>query len=181
MKIILFKTIAVLVILIAILLIIALFAKKKYTITREVTINNSVPQVYDYLRFHSNQKHYNHWLLLDPKTKIEIKGAEDGEPGSILFFDSKSKKTGAGEWENIRFVENERIDLELRFLHPYQFTATGTLSFKPINEHETLLTWEYHSGMDWPINIVLLFMNMDKIIGGDIEKTMANIKQQLEK
>src|SRR5690606_19137228 len=113
--------------------------------------------------------------------KIEVKGEEDGKPGSILYFESKSKKTGTGEWENIRLVENERVEWKLRFLRPYQFTATAVLSFKPINAYETQLVWEYHSGMDWPKNITLLFMDMDKIIGADIETTLNNVKQQLEK
>ncbi len=178
---ILFKILAALVVLIAILLVVALFVKKKYTITREVTINSSVEDVYDYLRFHKNQKQYNHWLQLDLNVRTEIKGKPDGEPGSILFFESKSKKAGTGEWENTGLIKNKRIEIELRFLHPYQFTATAVLSFKPVNEHETQLTWDYHSGMDWPKNITLLFIDMEKIIGKDIETTLGNIKRQLEK
>lgn len=85
-----------------------------------------------------------------------------------------------GEWENMRLVENERIEWELRFLHPYQFTAMAILSFKPIGEHSTYLIREYHSGMDWPKNIIYLFMNMENIIGRDIETTLRNIRHQLE-
>lgn len=176
-----FKALGVLIGFIVILLIMALFVKKRYTILRETTINSPLGEVYDYLRFHKNQKQYNHWLQLDPHVRTEIKGAPDGQPGSILFFESKSKKAGTGEWENTALVENERIDIELRFLHPYQFTADAKLHLKPIDEETTLLIWEYHSGMNWPINITLLFMDMDKIIGGDIETTLGNIKHQLEK
>lgn len=181
MNTILIKILGVIFAIIVILLVVALFVKRKYTITRETTIHRSVGEVYDYLRFHRNQKYHNHWLQLDPDAKIEIKGEQDGQPGSILFFESKSKKTGTGEWENTRLVENERIECELRFLRPYEFTATAILYFKPIDEHSTHLVWEYHSGMDRPKNIMLLFINMDKIIGADIETTLGNIKQQLEK
>ena|SRR5690554_1949522 len=181
MKMILFKIFGVLVLLIAILLIVAVFVKNKYNITREITINSPVEDVYYYLRFHKNQKQYNHWLHLDPNVRTEINGAPDGQPGSILFFESKSKKAGTGEWENTSLVENERIDIELRFLHPYKFTATAQLHLRPVGQETTQLVWDYHSGMDWPKNIALLFMDMDKIIGGDIEKTLGNIKHQLEK
>lgn len=180
MKIILFKILVTLVALIAFLLIVALFVKKKYTLTRETTINRSVEEVYNYLRFHKNQKEYNYWLQLDPNVKTEITGEQDGTPGSILFFESKSKKAGTGEWENARLIEDELIEIELRFLHPYQFTATAVLYFRPIDAYTTQLIWEYHSGMDWPKNITLLFMDMDKIIGRDIEITLGNIKSQLE-
>lgn len=178
---IIFKVLSIFIGLIVILLVVALFVKKRYTIIRETTISSPVADVYDYLRFHKNQKQYNHWLQLDPNVRTEIKGAPDGQPGSILFFESKSKKAGTGEWENTDFVENERIDIELRFLQPYQFTADAKLHFKPIDEETTLLVWEYHSGMNWPLNITLLFIDMDKIIGRDIENTLENIKRQLEK
>ena len=84
MNTVLIKTLGVIFAIIVILLVVALFVKKKYTITRETTIHRSVGEVYDYLRFHRNQKYYNHWLQLDPDAKIEIKGEEDGQPGSVL-------------------------------------------------------------------------------------------------
>lgn len=56
---------------IVILQVVALFVKKKYTITRETIIKSSMEDVYDYLRFHRNQKYHNHWLLLDPNADIE--------------------------------------------------------------------------------------------------------------
>jgi len=181
MKMILLKILAVVVALIALLCVIALFVKKGYTIKREVLISNSVDKVYDYVRFHKSQPEFNQWLGFDPNTKIEIKGNEDGTPGSILHFESNHKKTGTGEWENTHMVQNEKIGLELRFLAPYQFTANGALYFNEVNEDRTKLIWEYNSGMDWPKNITLLFMDMDKIIGQDIEATLEKIKLNTEK
>lgn len=177
----LIKILGVIIAIIVVVLVVALFLKKKYTLTRQITINSPVEDVYDYIRFHNNQPYYNNWLRLDPDVNIEIKGQPDGGPGSILFFESKNKKAGTGEWENTRLVENERIECELRFMRPYQFTATAILYFKPADADVTDLVWEYNSGMNWPMNIMLLFMDMDKIIGTDIETTLKNIKQQLEK
>lgn len=180
MKMLLLKILAVIIAVVALLCVIALFVEKEYTITREILINNSANNVYGYVRYHRNQKEFNHWISLDPNTEIEIRGSEDGTPGSVMYFESKDKKVGTGEWENTRFVENEKIELELRFLAPYKFTAHGTLNFVPAGEGRSRLIWEYKSGMDWPMNITLLFMDMDKIIGKDIEATLKKIKVNTE-
>ena len=181
MKMILIKILVKILALITLLCVIALFVKKEYTITRDILIKNSVDKVYDYVRHHKNQREFNQWLSFDPNTKIELRGNQDGTAGAIMYFESSHKKTGTGEWENTRLVPNERIDLELRFLKPYQFTANGTLYFIETENGHTKLVWEFNSGMPWPKNITLLFMDMNKIIGNDIEATLEKIKLKTEK
>lgn len=176
----LIKILLILVSLFIIIAIVALFVKKEYTVKREISISRPVGGVYEYVRYHENQLKFNYWLTVDPDTKTQIIKNEDGHPGSTLVFESANKKVGKGEWENTNFVENERIDFELRFTAPYAFTATGQLSFLAEGEQKTAVVWELHSGMKWPMNIMLLFMDMDKVIGHDIETTLSNIKRNLE-
>ncbi|WP_147372237.1 SRPBCC family protein [Mariniphaga sediminis] len=122
------KLITVLIAIIAVVCVITIFTKKKYNIKRELVVNAPQKKVYDYVRMHKNQKYFNHWLSFDPNTKIEITGSEDGTPGATFHFESSHKKVGTGEWENVAMNPNERIDLELRFLKPYLFTATREYS-----------------------------------------------------
>lgn len=178
---ILLKIFLVLIALIAFVCLIAVFTRKKYTIKREITINAPVEKVYEYVRFHKNQKEFNQWLSYDPNAKIEIRGDADGQPGSILYFESKHKKSGTGEWENTNFIENKQIDFKIKFIAPYPFTADGSLFFKSINESRSSILWEYHSGMNWPMNITLLFIDMDTVIGADIQSTLDKIKLNTEK
>jgi hypothetical protein len=35
--------------------------------------------------------------------------------------------------------------------------------------------------MNYPANVMLLFMNMEKMVGGDLEKGLQNLKTILEK
>lgn len=181
MKMFLLKILVVVAVLTAVLCIIAAFAPKKYIIKREITINKPAETVYEYLRFLGHQKEFNQWLQYDPNTKIELKGNADGQEGAILSFESEHQKCGTGEFENVRFVKNKQIDFKIRFMAPYVFTADGTLYTHTVNADQTNLVWVYQSGKDWPLNIILLFVNMDKIIGADIESTMRNIKTNTEK
>lgn len=161
-------------------LLVALFVKKQYTITREMIVGNSVGGVYSFVRFHKNQKYDNHWSSLDPDTTIKINGDRDGQVGSIPYFESHNRKVGAGEWDDATLIDNEQMKLELRLLSPYQFTASARFNFEPADGKRIQLIWEYKSGMNWP-NVTVLFMDMDKIGGNDIEATLIKIKSNTEK
>ncbi|WP_263360769.1 SRPBCC family protein [Flavobacterium collinsii] len=179
MKMIFVKIITVLVAIVSIALVVAMFTKNKYTIRREIIIDKPKAEVFDFIKLNRNQKLYSKWLLLDPATKIEITGT-DGTAGSVLTFESKHHKTGKGEWE-IKKVENDRIDFELRFLAPYVFTANGHMETKSLAGNQTKLIWIYNSGMNWPKNFMLIFFDMDEIIGADVEESLTNIKTIVEK
>ncbi|MFB6453864.1 SRPBCC family protein [Chitinophaga sp. Hz27] len=170
------KIIVVIIAIVSVSLVIAMFSKNKYTLTREIIINRSADNVSDYVRYLKNQPQYNKWLMLDPNTKISYKGAPDGMPGSILLFESSNSKTGKGEFE-IKKVARDRIDFEIRFK---AFTANGYMAVTALSPNSSKLTWVYNSGMNWPVNFMLLFMDMDKIIGTDIAESLNNMKHQLE-
>lgn len=181
MKITLLKIGLILLVIIVIFCIIALFTTKRYTLTRKITINQSVDKVYNFVRFHSNQQQYNTWLRNDPNTVITIDHNQDGQTGAILHFESSNKKAGTGNWINEKFIENKQIDYSIQFLKPYTFKANGAIYFQDLGQNQMSLTWVYHSGMDWPMNIILLFIDMDKTIGKDIEITLENLKKITEK
>ena len=174
------KIVVVLVAIVSVAAVVALFTKNKYTLTRNIVINRSKPEVFNFIKLNKNQKSYSKWLSLDPNTKIELRGAEDGTPGAILAFESKDQKAGKGEWETKKVQEYERVEFELRFLEPFEFVANGYFSTQEITGGQTRITWVYNSGMDWPMNFMLLFLDMDKIVGNDIQVSLASLKSQLE-
>ena len=174
-----FKIFIVVVALVAVLLAIAAFTKRNYTIIREIVIHKPKQQVFDYIKHFKHQPEYSKWLLLDPDTKIDYRG-NDGEPGFILAFNSKNQKAGKGEQEIKKIIPGEKVEYELRFLEPFQFVATGYTSTDSIAENQTGVKWVYNSGMKYPMNFLLLFMDMEKIIGKDAEETLLNMKRKIE-
>lgn len=173
------KIIVVIIAIISVALVVALFSKNKYTLSREITINRPRQEVFAYVRLLQNQKAYSKWLSLDPDTKIAFKGAPDGTPGAILTFDSKDKRAGKGEWKLTGVTAGERLGFEVHFL-AYDFTANGHLAFSDAGPGKTKVVWVYNSGMKWPANFMLLFMDMEKIIGTDIAESLGNLKRNLE-
>lgn len=165
------------VILIVLVLLIAAFTKKSYTIKREVVIMKPAIEVYDYVRFNKNQVDYNSWYKMDPATKIELRGT-DGEVGSIWAWDSEL--TGKGEQQIKALSAGSKIDYEITFIKPFAGKAESTVLFEKKDSLQTRMVNTFSSSTPYPMNIMLLFMDMDKMIGTEIQNGLNNIKANME-
>lgn len=165
--------------LIVLIFLLALFAPKKYAIYREVVINKPVPDVFNYIRHIKNQDHYNKWVMKDPNMKKEFRGT-DGTVGFVYGWNG-NKQVGEGEQEIVNIKENERMDVEIRFKRPFAAVAQGPYVVTPVNGNQTKLHWGLSNEMKYPMNVFLLFMSMDKLLGKDLEESLNKLKAILEK
>ena len=172
--------IIVLLIIVAIPLIIALFVKKSYSVEREIIINTPKQDVFNYIKFLKNQDNYSVWAMMDPAMKKEFIGV-DGTPGFVSSWESNNKKVGKGEQEIKSITEGERIDLALHFIKPFEGRAHAFMEATALSTNKTKLRWVLNSSMKYPMNFMLLFMNMDKMLGNDLATGLTNLKMILEK
>ena len=163
---------------IVLILVVALFTKKDYSIQRDIVINRSTPEVFNYIKHLKNQDYYNKWVMKDPNMKKEFRGT-DGTVGSVYAWDG-NKQAGAGEQEIKSIVDNERIDIEIRFVRPFAAVSSGPFVTQALSADQTKLTWGLSSTMKYPMNAMLLFMNMDQLLGKDLETSLINLKNILE-
>jgi hypothetical protein len=49
-----------------------------------------------------------------------------------------------------------------------------------VDDNRTRVHWEFNGKMKYPSNLMLLFMNMEKMVGGDLDKGLQNLKTVLE-
>lgn len=164
---------------IALFLVLALFAKKGYTIEREITINKPKGEVFNYIKHLKNQDHYSKWVMMDPNLKKDFRGI-DGTPGFVYAWEG-NKKAGKGEQEIKRIAEGERMDVEVRFIKPFEGIANTPFITEAVNGNQTKVKWGMSSRMKYPMNVMLLFMNFDKILGADLEVSLGNLKTILER
>jgi hypothetical protein len=164
---------------VALVLIIALFTKKDYTIVRELNINQPDSNIYEHLRFLKNHKQFNVWFLKDPNM-IETSKNVDGQIGYILSYKG-NKDLGSGEQEIKGLEKNKKIDIELRFIKPFKSTSKTPFELENIGQSQTKVKWTMQGQMNYPLNFALLFINMDSFLGKDVQKTLENLKSNLEK
>ncbi|MEO8147471.1 MAG: SRPBCC family protein [Bacteroidia bacterium] len=174
------KIILVIAALIVILLIIGLFSKSDYAVEREIVINKPKQEVFNYIKFIKNQDNYSKWAMMDPNAKKDYKGT-DGNIGFTSAWDSNIKDVGKGEQEIVKISEGERIDLALHFIKPFEGDANAFMTTESVAENQTKVKWGFNSKMPYPMNLMLLFMNMDKMLGNDLQTGLTNLKGILEK
>ncbi|HEY4628905.1 MAG TPA: SRPBCC family protein [Flavobacterium sp.] len=174
------KILIALAILIAIPLIVALFVKKVYAVEREITINKPKQEVFDYVKLLKNQDHYSKWATMDPKMKKSYRGT-DGTVGFVSTWESKVDSVGVGEQEIKKIVEGERIDFELRFIKPFEATEPAFMTTEAVSENQTKVKWGFSGHMNYPMNLMMLFMDFEKMIGDDLQTGLNNLKTVLEK
>lgn len=160
---------------IVLFLIIGFFTKKGYTVSREVLVNKPKPTVFDYLKFLRNQNKFSVWGSMDPNMKTEFRGT-DGTKGFVSAWESENKNVGKGEQEILNIVEGERIDYEIRFIKPFRSTSGAYITTTAIKDNQTRVHWEFNGKMKYPMNLMMLFMNMEKIIGNDLDKGLHKLK-----
>ena len=165
--------------LIALILIVALFVKKEYAVERVITINLPSQEVFDYVKYLKNQDYYSKWANMDPDMKKTYKGT-DGEIGFVSAWESNDKDVGKGEQEIIKITPGERIDFELRFFEPFKATESAFMVTEPINDYQTRVIWGFNGHMKYPMNMMLLFMDFEKMIGDDLSTGLDNLKEKLE-
>lgn len=169
----------VIVIIIALPLIIALFVKKDYAVERDVVINKSVEEVFDYVKYLKNQDNYSRWALMDPEMEKSYSGT-DGTAGFISAWDSDNKEVGKGEQEIMQITDGKQIDYELRFYEPFESTDKAYMTTEMLSENETKVKWGFRGKVKYPMNIMFLFMDMEELIGNDLGTGLEKLKQLLE-
>jgi len=165
--------------LIVIVLIIGLFVKRDYSIEREVTINKSKDVVFNYVKYLENQNKYSVWAKTDPNMKSTFTGT-DATPGFISSWESQDKHVGKGEQEITKIIDGERIDYELRFFEPMKATNLAYMITESSSGDQTIVRWGFTGHMNYPMNLTLLFINMDKAVGNDFQQGLNNLKVILE-
>ena len=167
-------------ILLAALLLMGLFLPKEYTVSRQVSINRSKTEVFDYVRLLKNQHDYSVWWKMDPNQVTTYTG-EDGTVGFIAAWKSELDSVGSGEEEIVAIQEGERIEYALRFKEPFESNASSNMIFTATDSNSTTLTWNFKGDMSYPFNVMQLFMSMEDMLGNDIEQGLNNVKAILEK
>jgi hypothetical protein len=156
-------------------LVVALFLPNEYHVEREVTINKPKDSVFNYVKYLKNQDNYSVWNKLDPVMKKTFTGT-DGTVGAIAGWESKDKNVGKGEQEIKKIIPGERLEFELRFKIPFESTDMAYMATEAISPTQTKVKWGFDGQSPYPMNLMLAFMNMDEMLGEQLETGLQNLK-----
>lgn len=164
--------------LIALVLIVAAVAPKDFSIQRSVTVNKPKPEVFDYVKYLKHQNDFSYWAAQDPNMKKEFRG-EDGTVGFVSAWEG-NKEVGKGEQEIKNIEDGRKVDYEVRFKEPFESTMASYMSTEDDGANATKVTWNISGKTPYPMNIMHLFMNMDKMLGDQLQYGLDHLKTNVE-
>lgn len=174
------KIIVALVVIIALPFIAALFTAKEYHAWGSVNINRPLNDVFDYIVLLKNQENYSAWAEMDPDMKRTYQGT-DGTVGFIAGWESQKEDVGTGEQEITAIDPYKRIDYELRFKTPFEATDPAYMTVDSILPNETNVQWHFEGKMNYPMNMMLWFMDFEVMLSKDLDQGLDKLKVILEK
>ena len=148
-----------------------------FCIVRSAAVAAPAAEVFAQVNDFHNWNAWSPWAKIDPDMKQTYAGAPAGI-GAIYSWLGTSK-VGAGTMTILDSKPNELIRINLEFRKPFKATNLAEFSFKPDGE-ETAVTWSMSGHKNFFFKAFGLFMNMDKLVGGDFEKGLAAMKAVVE-
>jgi hypothetical protein len=112
------------------------------------------------------------WEAIDPSMQRSYSGEASGR-GAVYAW-SGNGKAGAGRMELLE-VSASRVLIRIDFFKP--FTAHNTVEFILAPQADrTQLTWAMYGPSPFVSKLLGLVLNMDRLIGRDFEKGLANLQ-----
>jgi hypothetical protein len=105
----------------------------------------------------------------------------DGTVGFISAWESDTSDVGAGAQQIKKIAEGVRLDFEIRFKKPFEATDYAYMITESVSDAKTKVKWGFKGSMPYPMNLMLVFMNMEKMLAPDLQNGLENLKGILEK
>ena len=160
------------------ILVLATIAPKSYHVFRTIEIQRPKDQVFGYMKYLKKQEEWSPWAKKDPNMERKFTGT-DGEVGAISYWNG-NKDVGEGEQEITKIEEGKRVEGQLRFFKPWKSQSDCYMEVEETQAGNSKLTWGFSGNNKFPMSIMLLFMNMDKMVGKDFEQGLQTLKSKLE-
>jgi uncharacterized protein YndB with AHSA1/START domain len=146
--------------------------KDEFEVVREATIAAPPATVYGLLADFHRWPEWSPWEQLDPDLKRTHSGAPSGV-GAVYEWDG-SRKAGKGRMEITAAEPSSRIQLALQFLKPFKSNNTTTFELTP-RDSGTHVVWRMVGPKTFLTRVMGIFSSMDKMVGKDFEKGLANL------
>jgi uncharacterized protein YndB with AHSA1/START domain len=148
-----------------------------FHVTRSVTVSTPAAAVFALVNDLHEWEAWSPWEKMDPALEKTFEGPSAGTGASYSW--AGNKKVGEGRMTITESHPGELIRIKLEFLKPVKATHTAEFSFKS-KGNQTAITWSMFGKNNFMGKAMHLFMNMDKLIGGQFEKGLVEMKSVAE-
>jgi hypothetical protein len=163
--------------LLAVYLILCLAGPSSMKIERSTEINAPADEIRtkitDLKFFHES---WSPWTEKDPAMQVTYTG-EAGKEGHSMSWISDNKEVGKGSM-TYRYTHNDTVMQTLHF--DGQGDAQVYHVVSATGDNKSKVTWIMQNHVPFFFRAIMLFMNIDKMVGPDFEKGLSKLKTAIE-
>jgi len=146
-------------------------------VTRTATINAPAYRIFPHVNDFHKWDAWSPWAKIDPNMKTTYSGPPAGVGSSYSWVGND--QVGEGKMTITKSQPSNQIEIDLEFIKP--FAAKNQTSFDIEDQSgSTNVTWTMTGKKNFLMKAVCLVMDMDKEVGGDFEKGLAQMKTVVE-
>lgn len=161
---------------IGLVLVIASMRPGTFVVARSAHINAPPERVVAFIDDFRQWAHWSPWEKMDPGLERKYSGAQRGV-GAV--YEWQGPKAGQGRMEITDVVPAARVGLDLDFMKP--FKAHNTVVFAVDGDAGgSQVSWTMSGEQGLMGKVMSLFLNMDKMLGGQFDEGLAAMKRAAE-
>jgi uncharacterized protein YndB with AHSA1/START domain len=164
-------------VLLAVLVAIAAMQPKTFRIVRKATLQAPAAKVFAQVNDFHKWRAWSPWEQLDPALERKYEGPPAGA-GAVYSW-AGNKNVGEGRMTILESVPDERVRIKLEFFKPFAATNEADFTFQPDGD-ATTVTWSMTGDRNFMLKCMGLVMSMDKMVGGQFEEGLANLRSVVE-
>ena len=149
----------------------------EFKVSRSATISAPPEKVFPHVNDLHKWETWSPWARLDPAAKSIFSGPDAGT-GAAMRWEGNNK-VGVGTMTITDSKPSETIRFRLNFEKPMKATNSAEFTFKP-DGGQTSVTWSMAGKNSLGGKIFGLLMNCEKMVGGQFERGLANLKSVVE-
>jgi hypothetical protein len=153
-------------------------ADDTYTVERSLMIDAPPARIYHQIANFRHWTSWSPWEGVDPDLRRTYAGAESGT-GAVYGW-SGNRKAGQGRMEITGTTEPTRVQIDLVFEKPWKSHSDTIFTIQPQGSGARV-TWLMTGRKTFMTRVMGIFTSMDKLLGPDFEKGLADLKATTEK
>jgi polyketide cyclase/dehydrase/lipid transport protein len=170
--------IGIVIILVAAILILALTKPDSFSVQRTVTIRASPDKILPLIEDFHSWTLWSPWENVDPNMKKTYNGAAAGT-GAVYEWEG-NMAVGKGRMEITEVLPSSAVTIKLDFEKPMEGHNIAKFSLAASGD-TTNVTWAMSGPANFMSKMMQVFMSMDKMVGPQFGRGLANLKTVAEK
>jgi uncharacterized protein YndB with AHSA1/START domain len=169
-----------LVLIVAVLAVLAFAATRpdSFRLERSMIVKAPPEKVFALINDFQKWPLWSPWEKKDPSMRRSFSGASQGQ-GAVYSWEG-NKDVGTGRMEIMESKLASKVSIKLHFMKPFEAQNTSEFSLTPKGD-QTEVVWAMYGPQPFIAKLMGLVFNMEKMVGPDFERGLADMKVAAER